>query len=71
MVLQNTSQGLTLRELDVLSLLVKGYANGQIAKDLHLSIRTVTGYISNLKQKLNVDRRADLIRFVRQNGLSC
>ena len=71
MVLQNTSQGLTLRELDVLSLLVKGYANGQIAKDLHLNIRTVTGYISSLKQKLNVDRRADLIRFVRQNGLSC
>ena len=71
MVLQNTSQGLTLRELDVLSLLVKGYANGQIAKDLDLSIRTVTGYIASLKQKLNVDRRADLIRFVRQNGLSC
>jgi DNA-binding NarL/FixJ family response regulator len=67
----HTSQHLSDRELDVLCLLVKGYGNGEIATDLHLSVRTVAGHISNLKQKLNVDRRADLIRYVRQNGLGC
>jgi DNA-binding CsgD family transcriptional regulator len=63
--------GLTLRELDVLCLLIKGHTNIQIAIDLHLSIRTVSGHISSMKQKLHVENRAELIRFVRQNGLGC
>jgi len=66
-----SSQDLTLRELDVLCLLVKGCANGQIAAELHLSVRTVSGYIASLKRKFAVQRRADLIRLVRQNGLGC
>jgi two-component system response regulator NreC len=66
-----SSNHLSERELEILCLLVKGYANGQIADDLHLSVRTVSGHVTSLKQKLNVNRRADLIRYVRQNGLSC
>jgi DNA-binding NarL/FixJ family response regulator len=50
---------------------VKGYANSDIAADLHLSPRTISGHVASLKQKLNVSKRADLIRFVRQNGLNC
>jgi two-component system, NarL family, invasion response regulator UvrY len=71
--MENTisSNNLSARELDILCMLIKGYANGQIADDLHLSIRTVSGYVSSLKQKLNVERRADLIRLVRENGLGC
>ena len=59
------------RELDVLCLLVKGYAYSDIAAALHLSPRTISGHVASLKQKLNVSKRADLIRFVRQNGLNC
>ena len=71
--MENTisSNNLSERELDILCMLVKGYGNGQIADDLHLSIRTVSGHVTSLKQKLNVNRRADLIRYVRQNGLGC
>lgn len=68
---QSPTSQLSPRELDVLCLLVKGYGNNEIAQDLHLSVRTVSGHISNLKDKLNVERRSDLIRFVRQNGLGC
>lgn len=66
-----TSNNLSERELDVLCLLVKGYGNDEIANDLHISMRTVSGHLSNIKSKLNVERRADLIRYVRENGLSC
>lgn len=62
---------LSERELDVLCLLVKGYANEEIANDLHLSVRTVSGHLSSIKAKLNVDRRSELIRYIRENGLSC
>jgi len=71
MTTYTSPQALSARELDVLCLLVKGYGNNEIASDLHLSVRTISGHISSLKQKLNVARRADLIRFVRQNGLGC
>jgi DNA-binding NarL/FixJ family response regulator len=64
-------QNLSERELDVLCLLVKGYGNGQIAANLKLSVRTVSAHISSLKQKFCVENRADLIRFIRQNGLGC
>jgi len=57
--------------LDVLCLLIKGHTNTQIAVDLHLSIRTVSGHISSMEQKLHVENRAELICFVRQNGLGC
>jgi Response regulator containing a CheY-like receiver domain and an HTH DNA-binding domain len=62
---------LSERELDVLCLLVRGYGNGQIATELQLSIRTVSAHIAGLKQKFCVESRADLIRFIRQNGLGC
>ena len=66
-----TATKLSERELDVLCLLVKGYGNDEIATDLHMSVRTVSGHLLNIKTKLNVERRADLIRFVRENGLGC
>jgi DNA-binding NarL/FixJ family response regulator len=57
--------------LDILCLLVKGFGYGEIAVDLHLSVRTVEGNISNIKQKFDVERRVDLICFVAQKGLGC
>ena len=60
---------LTPRELDVLSRIVQGYTNRQMAEELTLSIRTVEGYRANLTEKLGLHNRADLVRYARQHGL--
>jgi NarL family two-component system response regulator LiaR len=52
---------LTVREVEVLTLLAKGYSNKQIASELYLSPRTVEGYISNLLTKLDVKSRTEAV----------
>lgn len=53
----NLVQGLTARELDVLSLVAKGLSNKQIANELFISEETVKVHIRNLLRKLNVYSR--------------
>lgn len=60
---------LTPRELDVLSCIVQGYTNRQIAEELSLSVRTVEGYRANMTEKLGLHSRADLVRYAREHGL--
>jgi two-component system response regulator NreC len=60
---------LTPRELDVLSRIVQGYTNRQIAEELSLSIRTVEGYRANMMEKLGLHSRAELVRYAREHGL--
>ncbi len=48
---------LTQRELDVLSLLVDGCENSEIAKRLHLSASTIKHHVSSTLEKLGVDNR--------------
>lgn len=60
---------LTPRELDVLSRVVQGYTNRQIAEELKLSVRTVEGYRANMTEKLGVHSRAELVRYAREHGL--
>jgi len=60
---------LTPRELDVLSRIVQGYTNRQIAEELTLSVRTVEGYRANMTGKLGVHSRAELVRYAREHGL--
>ncbi len=50
------------RELQVFSLIGQGLATGQIAKQLHLSARTVETYRERLKAKLNLKHAAELNR---------
>lgn len=52
------AHGLTRREVEVLSLIVRGKANRAIASELHLSERTVHRHVSNIFTKLDVDSRA-------------
>jgi DNA-binding NarL/FixJ family response regulator len=54
---------LTCRERDVLTVLVEGLSNGQIADRLHLSPRTVEKYVSSLLRKTETSNRAELMRF--------
>jgi DNA-binding NarL/FixJ family response regulator len=52
---------LSIRELEVLSLLSKGKRNKDIAKQLSINEKTVSTYKTRLVKKLKVDNIADLI----------
>jgi two-component system response regulator NreC len=60
---------LTLREIEVLQLLAKGYTNRQIADQLSLSPRTVEGHRANLSGKLGVRSRVELVEYAEKHGL--
>jgi len=60
---------LTPREIEVLSLLARGYTNRQIAEHLTISVRTVESHRANLTGKLGLHSRVDLINFVEANDL--
>lgn len=60
---------LTLRELEVLQLLAKGYTNRQIADQLSLSPRTVEGHRANLSGKLGLRSRVELVEYAESHGL--
>ncbi len=61
---------LTDREREVLSLIVDGKTNAQIADILALSPKTVSNHISNIFSKLQVVDRAQAVSRARQSGLS-
>lgn len=61
---------LTDREREVLTLIVDGKTNPQIADMLALSPKTVSNHISNIFSKLQVVDRAQAVSRARQAGLS-
>jgi two-component system response regulator NreC len=63
------SETLTLREIEVLQLLAKGYTNRQIAENLSLSPRTVEGHRANLSGKLGLHSRVELVEYAERHGL--
>jgi two-component system NarL family response regulator len=65
-----TEEGLTPRELEVLSLLTKGCTNKEIAQDLFISEKTVKTHLSNIFRKLKVTRRLEAILYAISKGLS-
>lgn len=60
---------LTPRETEVLRLIAEGYTNTQIADLLCLSPRTVETHRANVRSKLHLDSRAELVRFAARHGL--
>lgn len=60
---------LTPRELEVLCLIAQGHTNYQIAELLHLSPRTVETHRANVRSKLQLDSRAELVAFATKHGL--
>ena len=60
---------LTARELEVLDLVARGLENRRIARELHLSDKTVRNHVSNLLSKLGVDQRSEAIERARAAGL--
>lgn len=63
------NQSITRRELDCINLLLRNRTSREIANTLNLSIRTVEGYMDNLKLKLNVSHKQELSDLFIQNGL--
>lgn len=66
---ESLSASLTRREHEVLSLLVKGMSNPEIAGKLFISRATVKVHISNILSKLGVANRAEAISLAIQNKL--
>lgn len=59
------TESLTRRESDVLLLIGRGLTNKEIARELCLSVATVKHHVHNLLSKLNLPRRAQAMRHVR------
>jgi DNA-binding NarL/FixJ family response regulator len=57
---------LTKREGDVLRLIGQGMTNKEIARELKLSVATVKHHVHNLLKKMNLPRRAQAMRRVRE-----
>ena len=57
------------RELQVLSLVARGYTSAQIAKQIAVGVKTVETYRSRFAEKLGLRTRSDVIRFAMQMGL--
>jgi len=52
---------LTAREVEVLSLIAKGYTNKDIANELFISEKTVKNHITNIFRKLEVRHRTEAV----------
>jgi two-component system, LuxR family, response regulator FixJ len=60
---------LSEREKEVLSHVVRGKMNKEIAADLNINLRTVKLHRTNITRKLNVQSVAELTRLVDETGL--
>ena len=56
-IAKETNSPLTEREINVLSLIAKGYSNFEISAELYISLNTVKTHIKNIFQKLEVKDR--------------
>src|SRR3990172_9423325 len=61
---------LTRREREVLSLVVRGLTNQQIADQLYISPRTVDTHRTNIMQKLDIHDVANLVRYAMDHGIT-
>jgi two-component system response regulator NreC len=60
---------LSEREHDVLTRVVRGATNKQIASELHLSVRTVETHRARMQDKLGVSGLLELVELARAHGL--
>jgi DNA-binding NarL/FixJ family response regulator len=61
-----TDARLTLREREIAELVADGLSNKLIARRLHIEVATAKCHVHNILDKLNLRRRGDLARWVRQ-----
>ena len=61
--------GLTPREREVLKLIAGGHSNREIAERLVISVNTVEVHRTRLMRKLDLHKRADLVKYAIRSGL--
>ena len=61
---------LTSREMEVLLLITKGYANQEIADELFITLKTVKTHVSNILSKLEVVDRTQATIYVFQHNMT-
>jgi DNA-binding NarL/FixJ family response regulator len=59
---------LTEREAEILTLIAKGKQSKHIAEALFISPATVDTHTRNIKSKLNIDNRLELVIYAKENG---
>lgn len=69
MVPVGASDGLTVRETEVVVLIAEGLNNQEIARRLHVSTATVKTHINNLFAKTGLKDRAQAVRYAYGKGL--
>ena len=60
---------LSAREVEVLRLIANGYANKQIARELHVSETTAKTHVSNILGKIGVTDRTQAAIYAVRSGL--
>ncbi len=63
------SEPITGREREVLTLVARGASYGEIGRELSISPRTAENHVRNILGKLQLSRRADLVRYAVDHGL--
>ncbi|MCB0864031.1 MAG: response regulator transcription factor [Solirubrobacterales bacterium] len=64
-----TGRTLSDREVEVMRLIALGHTNAEIADQLFLSIRTVESHRASIQKKLDINSRAELVRYALDQGL--
>jgi len=64
-----TTDPLTPREVEVLGCLVQGMANQQIARQLSISVRTVSTHVRNILDKLHLANRTQAALYALDQGI--
>lgn len=60
---------LTQREREVMRLIARGYAYKEVAKNLHLSVKTIETHVSAVLRKLQLSSRHELTRWATERRL--
>lgn len=60
---------LSPREREVLQLVARGHTYREIGEQLYISAKTVENHVRNILQKLQLNRRQELIRFALEHGI--
>ena len=63
------SSALTARESEILALVAQGRSNGEIARQLFISVKTVSVHVSNILAKLGAGGRTEAAAIARRDGL--
>ena len=69
--LRSPDPALTSREVEVLALVGRGLANGEIASQLYISEVTVKAHLGHILTKLGLRDRAAAIVYAFDTGLAC